>query len=529
MGRRWPRLLLACPVPVAAGVGGVALAAAYALFAGWGVPAQRTVTMLAVVVGLALTGRRWPWPVTWGLAMAAALLVDPWAWWQPGFWLSFVAVAVLFAQGDGGLPGAGWTGRLRNALREGWRAQLVVTVALAPLTLVFFGQVSVVGLVANAVAIPWVTWALTPVALLGVLWAPLWDVAAGLARGLLTMLHAMAAWPLAVWERPALPVALAVLAAVGAAVLVWPLPWRWRAWGAILLWPAWTFQPPAPAPGTFEVLLPDVGQGSAAIVRTARHTLVFDAGPPLGRGDAAERVLLPWLRALGAQPDAIVISHDDSDHAAGMATLAAAYPHTAWWASFDPGDRVVAPVRTCVAGETWEWDGVRFAFLHPPTADWAPRGRGGDNARSCVLRIGDGPASALLTGDIRAEEEALLIAAGAAQPVGLLVAAHHGSGTSTSAAWLDALQPRAVAIQAGWRNRYGHPHPQVLRRLDQRGIAWVNTATCGATTWHSAQPRKLRCERRERRRYVDTGAPLPAGAAAGVAAGRVAAGDGELW
>ncbi|MDM7464436.1 MAG: ComEC/Rec2 family competence protein, partial [Tepidimonas taiwanensis] len=127
LGRRWPRLLLACPVPLAAGVGGVTLAAAYALFAGWGVPAQRTVTMLAVVVGLALTGRRWPWPMTWGLAMAVALAVDPWAWWQPGVWLSDLAVPVRVAQGERRLPGGGTAERERPARGEGWRAQLGVT------------------------------------------------------------------------------------------------------------------------------------------------------------------------------------------------------------------------------------------------------------------------------------------------------------------------------------------------------------------------------------------------------------------
>jgi len=507
VGRRWPRWLLTCPVPVAAGVGGVGLALAYALFAGWGVPAQRTVTMLAVVVALQLSGRRWPWPAVWLAAMAAALAIDPWAVLQPGFWLSFVAVGVLFGLGPAPAPEVSMAARAWQALRQLLTVQVLITVALAPLTLLLFGQVSLVGLVANAVAIPWVTLVLTPLALAGVMLPLLWDWAAWLARVLMVLLHGMAQWPWAVWERPAVPLPLAVLACLGAVLLVWRLPWRWRAWGAWLLWPALAFQPPAPAHGAFEVLLPDVGQGSAAIVRTARHTLVFDSGPPLGRSDAAERVLLPWLRALGAQPTAIVISHDDSDHAAGMATLARRYPGAQWWASFDAAPRVSIPVQHCAAGASWEWDGVRFVFLHPPTPEYGAPGPDGDNARSCVLLVGSGEQAALLTGDITQAEEAALIAAYPHLRAGLLVAAHHGSRTSTSAAWLDRLQPAAVAIQSGWRNRYGHPHPDVVQRLQERSLTWANTATCGAMTWRSEASASLSCERQRVRRYWLTSAP----------------------
>ncbi|MDM7456465.1 MAG: DNA internalization-related competence protein ComEC/Rec2 [Tepidimonas sp.] len=501
VGRRWPAALLHWPVPVVAGVGGITLATAYALFAGWGVPAQRTATMLALVVALRLSGRRWPWGATWLAAMVVALILDPWALLQPGFWLSFVAVAVLFGQGGASWQPTGLGQRLRHAVADLLRVQAIVTAALAPLTLLLFGQVSVVGLLANLIAIPWVTLALTPVALAGVAVAPLWDAAAWLAQALLSVLRLLAAWPMAVWERPAPPLPLATAACIGAVLLVWRAPWRWRVWGLWMLWPVLAYRPPAPPPGTFEVLLPDVGQGSAAIVRTARHTLVFDSGPPMGRSDAAERVLLPWLRALGSAPQAIVISHDDSDHAGGLSSLFQAFPTATWWTSFEPGARLAGSANTCAAGVSWEWDGVSFQFLHPPTPDWAPPRQGGDNARSCVLQVGRGRASALLTGDIRSEEEAMLLDTYPTLEVGLLVAAHHGSQTSTSERWLKAIKPEWVAIQAGWRNRYGHPHPAVLRRLNEHGFKWVNTATCGAMAWSSAHPAQATCEREERRRY----------------------------
>ncbi|MDM7456463.1 MAG: MBL fold metallo-hydrolase [Tepidimonas sp.] len=197
----------------------------------------------------------------------------------------------------------------------------------------------------------------------------------------------------------------------------------------------------------------------------------------------------------------MVISHDDNDHAGGLSTLAQAFPAASWWASFDPGARHAGPVQTCAAGVSGEWDGVSFQFLHPPTPDWAPPRQGGDHARSCGLLVGRGRASALLTGDIRSEEEAVLLDAYPTLKVGLLVAAHHGSQTSTSERWLKAVKPEWVAIQAGWRNRYGHPHAAVVRRLDAENLRWVNTATCGAIAWSSAQPSQVICEREKNRRY----------------------------
>ena len=499
--QRWPTLALRWPRPWVAGAGGVLLATAYALFAGWGLPAQRTVVMLALFVFTGISGRRWPWGVTWLAALAAAVLIDPWAPLQPGFWLSFVAVAVLFNHEALSLAQGGVGTRLRVAVLNLWRTQWMVTLALAPLTLWWFGQVSLVGLLANLIAVPWVTGVLTPVALLGLVWAPLWEAAALLAQPLLGLLQAMATWPAAVWTRPAVPWLLAVAAGVGALLLVWRLPWRTRLWGVVLLWPALAYQAPAPAPGVFEVLLPDVGQGSAVIVRTARHVLMFDSGPPQGRSDAAERVLLPWLRALGATIDAVVISHDDIDHAGGMGTLARAAPRAVWWASFDPGDRVPVAVQRCAAGIEWEWDGVRFAFVHPPSPQWEPTSGGGDNARSCVLRVGQGRQSAWLMGDVGQEEEHLILQTLPEVRAGLLVAGHHGSRTSTSAAWLDAVQPAAVVFQAGWRNRYGHPHRQVIERVQARDIPWANTAACGAVSWRSDAPATLTCERARLRRY----------------------------
>ncbi|NIC43186.1 DNA internalization-related competence protein ComEC/Rec2 [Aquabacterium sp. A08] len=517
LGRWRPGLLLAAPTPMVAGVGGVVLAALYAAFSGWGVPSQRTVLMLAAVTALRLSGRRWPWPVVWLLAMNALVWIDPWALLQPGFWLSFVAVGVLFATAWPQAPAPGGSALARQG-REMLQTQAVVTVALAPLTLMLFGQFSLIGLVANLFAIPWVTLLVTPLAMLGAVWPLLWTPGAWAVDALLWCLHALAQVPGATLERPALPLGLAMLAALGGVLLVLRLPWAWRGWGLLLLWPALVYAPPRPAHGTFEVVAPDVGQGTAVLVRTARHTLLYDTGPPLGAStNAAERVLLPLLRAGGDRLDAVMVSHADSDHASGAASVARAHPRAVWWASWPLGGPGAEPpldavrARPCLAGEHWDWDGVRFEVLHPRPADHAAGLS--ENARSCVLRIG-GDGGALLTGDITLAEETRLALERPELRTQLLLAAHHGSQTSTGPVWLNTLRPAVVVVQAGHRNRYGHPAPVVVRRLQARPLRWVASPRCGAATWRSTEPQRIDCHRDTARRYWHTpraGAPAANG------------------
>lgn len=497
LGRRWPVLLHHWPTPVAASTIGVGMAALYALFSGWGVPSQRTVLMLAVVVALRLSGRRWPWPVVWLTAMTSVVLIDPWALMQAGFWLSFVAVGVLFATAwSPNTADPSWVRQTRELLRT----QAVVTVSLAPLTLMLFGQFSLVSLLANLFAIPWVTLLVTPLAMLGVVVPGLWTLGGWTVEWLLWALGVLAAWPFASIERPALPWGLAALAVLGGVLLVLHLPAGLRAAGMLLLWPALAYQPARPLPGTFEILAADVGQGTAVVVRTSSRTLLFDTGPPLGpQSDAAQRVLLPLLRGAGEKLDAVVVSHADSDHAGGMASIAREFPQAEWWASFSTQAVLGREATRCTAGQAWEWDGVRFAMLHPSEVDHAAPLS--DNAMSCVLHIGAPGPSVMLTGDITTTEETRLVMADPALRTTLLMAAHHGSHTSSGPVWLNVLRPNWVVIQAGHRNRYGHPSSRVTDRLDARGIPWVNTAACGAARWQSAQPDRVECHRDTHARY----------------------------
>jgi competence protein ComEC len=483
------------PAPHAAVLGGVLLATAYAVFSGWGVPSQRTVWMLATVGLLRVAGLRWPWPSVWLLACAVVLAVDPWALTQAGFWLSFVAVGVLFATDTGatrtGVSSAG--GHFRAMLREQW----VVTLALTPLTLLLFQQVSVVGLLANLLAIPWVTLVLTPLAMLGVLLPPLWQGAALAVDTLGWVLQALVQWPLATVSLAAPALWMGAAGVLGAVMLLLPWAWSWRLLGLPLVLPVLLWQAPRPPAGQFELLAADIGQGNAVLVRTAHHTLVFDAGPRFGLdSDAGQRVLVPLLRVLGETVDTLVVSHRDSDHSGGAASLLATQPGATLLSSVEVGHPLQAlrPVQRCAAGQGWDWDGVRFDVLHPLATDYAvPRK---PNALSCVLRISNGARTALLVADIEQPQEARLVASDAAAlRADVLLVPHHGSKTSSSPAFLDAVQPRFALVQAGYRNRFGHPAPPVLARYQQRGIQVVDSSHCGAATWASLQPQQMGCER----------------------------------
>jgi competence protein ComEC len=509
--------------PTAAGLAGLTLASAYAVFSGWGVPAQRTVCMLGVVTLLQISGLRWPWYWTLASAALAVVLMDPWSVLQVGFWLSFVAVGALLLSSrlrttavPEGLPmvrGA-MLGRVAVALWGLLREQAVVTAVLTPLGVLFFGQLSLVGLLANLLAIPWITLLITPLALLGMLVPGLWTLTSVLLQPLLYLLDAMAAWPWARLYTARPPLWLALPAVLGGLWLIWPAAARLRWFGLALLWPALWWQAPRPVPGAFEVWMADVGQGTAVLVRTAHHTLLYDSGPRYSpEADAGHRVLMPLLQSLGDRLDAVVLSHSDTDHIGGAVSVQALAKPGRWWSSMPQEhplwtelERVHAVERhACQAGQAWQWDGVRFEFLHP---GGPARTNSTPNSQSCVLRLKGTEAAALLTGDIEAAQENALIVQGL-EPVDLLLVPHHGSRTSSQEAFLRQLQPRWSVVQAGYRNRFGHPAVSVRERYLALGLPLVETARCGAAYWHSERPQQLVCQREHHRRYWHHNGHMP--------------------
>ena len=504
--RRSSRLMQVWPAPHAALVGGVLLAACYALFSGWGVPSQRTIWMLATVATLRLSGRRWPWTHVWLLACWVVVVIDPWALMQAGFWLSFVAVGALYATDASAAapPSKGLAGRLASLCREQW----IVTLALTPLTLLLFQQVSVVGLLANAVAIPWVTLVVTPLAMLGVFVTPLWTAAAWAVQALGLLLQWLAAWPWAAISMPAPPLWAAVCGIGGGLLLAMRLPWSWRLLGMPLLAPVLLWQMPRPAAGEFDLLAADIGQGNAVLVRTATHSLLYDAGPRYSLdSDAGQRVLVPLLRALGERIDLVVLSHRDIDHTGGAPAVLTSQPQAKLLSSIelDHPLQALRPAQPCMAGQRWVWDGVDFEVLHPVEGD--DRFVTRPNGLSCVLRVGNGRSKVLLAGDIERLQEAALVARNPDLHADLLLVPHHGSKTSSSDAWLDAVRPRVALVQAGYRNRFGHPAEEVSARYRERSISLVDSAHCGAAGWSSLQPATVVCERHAGARYWHHRAP----------------------
>jgi competence protein ComEC len=472
--RRAPGLALRLPARKAAALAAILAALGYTLLAGFAVPAQRTFYMVTVVA-LALWSGRMASPArTLAFALALVLLGDPWAPLAPGFWLSFGAVALIF------YVAAGWTAS-ESRLAQFGRTQLAITVGLAPAALLLFGQLSVAGPLANALAIPLVSVIVTPLALLAALVPaqPLFDLAAWLVEWLLQFLEWCALLPGALWQQHAPSAWSIALALGGVAWLLAPRGVPGRAWGLALMAPAFTVLPAAPAHGSAWITTFDVGQGLAMMVRTAQRTLLYDAGPAFGDdADSGGRIVVPALRAAGTGAvDLMVLTHEDSDHTGGaLSVLESLQVHAL--ASSLPGvhplNMLVAARRRCEAGERWEWDGVRFEFLHPAGA--APGAR--RNNESCVLRIAAPGGSMLLTGDIERAAEATLLHQ--ALKSDAIVVPHHGSRTSSSREFISAVAPRWAVVAAGYRSRFGHPSGEVLERYRTAGAAIMRTDLDGA-------------------------------------------------
>jgi competence protein ComEC len=476
----FPRLTLYWPRIKWQAASALGCATAYAFIAGFGVPAQRTLLMLAAFLLATLLDRRQSAWGGLGLALVAVLLVDPLAVLSAGFWLSFVAVAWLVL-----IFGGRW--RPIGASRALVATQVLMTLALLPLTLVFFQQASVVGPLANLIAVPVATFLVTPLALLGtalLAWPEVAQVPLGIAGWLLEQLTAwlapLADQPGAVLFLPQ-PGTLAVLLAGFGVLLLWlPLTRGLRLAGLLLFLPLLVPYRDLPPPGEVEIATLDVGQGLAVLVRTRQHTLLYDTGPGIGGDSLVASQLLPALHALGVRSlDHLVVSHGDADHAAGFERLRAELAIGAVHASAHASLPDAGP---CHAGEGFTLDGVAFRWLHPSHA--LPYRR---NESSCVLLIETNSARALLAGDITgAVEQRLLLTAPEAFPVDWLLAPHHGSAGSSLPAFVAAARPRVVVIAAGADNRFGHPRPEVLERYAAIGAALHVTARHGAIRWRSA-------------------------------------------
>jgi competence protein ComEC len=472
-----PRIGLWLPRPPAQAAAALLAATVYSALAGFGLPTVRTLLMIAVVALARCSRRAGGGAHSLALALVAILLVDPLAVLAAGFWLSFVGVAflILFLQSRG----RGW----RAFVHELTAGQLLMTVALLPLTLWFFGQASLVGALSNLIAVPVVSFVIVPCALLGMvllavcppLATPVLWLAAHIVHVQWWLLERMANWPGAQWYLPRVqPYALG-LAMVGVLWLFLPrgVPRRW--FGCLLFLPLLLPPRNVPAEGAFQLWVLDVGQGLSVLLRTHGHALLYDAGARYPSGfDLGDAVVLPTLHGLGVNRlDVLMISHGDNDHAGGAAAVAAAFPQARRLAG-EPA-RMRLPMAPCVAGQSWQWDGVHFRVLSP-----GPGGGDLDNDSSCVLLVEGRGGRVLLTGDISSKMEPAVAAALGPGPPPVLLAPHHGSKTSSGTAFIAALKPPLTLVSAGWRNRFGHPRPDVVARYAEAGVPLFNTAEQGA-------------------------------------------------
>jgi competence protein ComEC len=478
---RVPGLALRFPARKAAIVAGMLVALGYSLMTGYAVPAQRTFVMLAVIALCVLLDRYGSASRVLALAALAVLAIDPWAVLSPGFWLSFGAVAAIFYVMA---LRTGLRGRIGTAIAE----QIAVTVVMLPMLLALFQQISLVSPFANAVAIPVVSFAVVPLTLGGAFLdlPSLLGAAHVLMLALMSSLERLAELPFAMLEGHA-PRPWTIAAGVaGCAWLLAPRGLPLRSCGALWLIPMFAIAPSRPAPGEAWLDVLDVGNGLAIVVRTAAHALAYDAGPTWNPdADSGNRIVVPYLRGEGiARLDGLVISHADDDHSGGAASVAESRAPSWLLSPLAADDALHAMVirsSRCASGQGWHWDGVDFRVLHPASAAYEERGGRKENDRSCVLRVASAGATALLTGDVEARGEGeMRVRDASALRADLLIVPHHGSKTSSTPGFLDAVGMRIGVLSVGHRNRFRHPNEAVIARYLERNVELRRTDVEGA-------------------------------------------------
>ena len=478
---RVPALALRIPARKAAVIFGALAALAYSLMTGYQVPAQRTFAMLAVVAACVLADRHGSPSRVLALAVFAVVALDPWAVLSAGFWLSFGAVASIFYVM--GLR-TGRAGKLHGAVME----QLAVTVAMLPMLMALFQEVSLVSPLANAFAIPLVSLVVVPLTIAGAFLPLPWllDGAHLLMMAVMAPLEWLAALPMAMLESHE-PAAWTVAAAVvGCAWLLAPRGVPLRSAGLVWIAPMFMVLPPAPAPGEAWLDVLDVGNGLATVVRTASHALVYDTGPSWNAdADSGNRIVVPFLRGEGiSRLDGVVVSHADDDHSGGAASIA--YSREPPWllsplAPENPLHGAFPRSTRCEAGARWSWDGVDFVVLHPGSDIYSQTRKRKENDRGCVVRVATRAHSVLLAADVEARAEAEMLARDAAAlRSDVLLIPHHGSKTSSTPAFIDAVAPAIGLLSVGYRNRFHHPNAGVVARYLERGVILHRTDREGA-------------------------------------------------
>ncbi len=477
-----------------AACGAIIASIIYALLAGFSIATQRSLVMVLVFLSGHILKRKTCSVHSYSLALLIVLLCDPFAVLGIGFWMSFGAVGLLIYA-------------LRGRTTIWWQQQWVITIGLLPLTLLCFGQYSIIGPIANLIAIPWVSFTVLPLSLLGALLVPVHTMLSTMILSLANksfallwlILNQLSQLPVYNWSIPTTNMLLILTPALIGVLwlfLARGLPGRY--WAIVGFLPL-VFSSVQTIPyGQAQFTLLDVGQGLAAVIKTKNYTLVYDTGAKLNNHfDLGSRVVAPFLQSTGIKKiDTLMVSHADNDHIGGavglmqkIKTLAIITTATNELLNFNP--------IACNSGEQWQRDGVMFTVLHPQNnISYDKR-----NNNSCVLMVQVGIHKILLTGDIESLSERQLINHyGDDMQADIMLVPHHGSKTSSSLEFLEKVSPSYALIPVGYKNQYGHPKAEVLQRYSQLGIAVLRTDYDGAINFKIGagplQPSRYRQEHR---------------------------------
>lgn len=478
--RRSKKLPLILPAREAGIIAGLFVGFIYGAISGFSIPTQRALIML-VTFSLATLMRRntGSWNA-WLWSLFLVLIIDPLAELTIGFWLSFSAVAaIIYASGF-----RIYNNKLGHLARF-WRMQLIVTIALLPLTLLFFQQVSLTTFVANFIAMPGVCLIVVPISLLGAICLLFSNYAGGLILYFGSKLLHLVWWWLTLvsnfsygsWYHPIYNSWILISASIGVILLFAPRGFPAKYFGIIWFLPLFFYAPAKPKTNEVWFTLLDVGQGLAAVVQTANHILLYDTGPKFFDNDVGATIIIPYLRIKGmTHIDTMVISHGDLDHSGGADSIIKALKVKNILTSVP--DKFSHSCM-CIAGQSWNWDGVDFQVLSPPK-DTQLTG----NEASCVLKISQGTKSILLVGDIeRAAEELLINNYATGLKSAILVAPHHGSATSSTQGLVDFVDPKYVLFPVGYKNRFHFPNRKTVIKYAEIGAILLDTAQEGAITF----------------------------------------------
>ncbi len=458
--RRRENLMLLIPAQEAAAIGSLIMALIYSALAGFSIPTERACIMLAVFLMTSLMRRNISAWQSWSLALILVLLINPFDVLSDSFWLSFGSVALIIFCMSGRIGVA-------NLWWKWGRIQWVIAVGLIPFSLWLFHQISLVGFIANSIAIPWVGFLILPFCLLGCVCTPLLilaDKSLGILWKILTYL-AHLSW--GSWYMTMPNSWILLTACMGIILLLLPRGIPGKFLGFFWFLPLFFYHPTHPKPGEVWLNLLDVGQGLSSVIQTENHILVFDTGPPLSD-------IPSFLYTLGVHKlDTLVISHGDSDHIGGVKSV---LEHFSINNIFSSVPEKVSPKATyCLQGTAWVWDKVQFSFLYP-TKDQL----GLDNDSSCVLSVRTGSQQILLTGDIEKKAEKELVENFPNQLAStILIAPHHGSKTSAQDDFLAAVKPNVVLYGVGYRNRYHFPNKTVVEKYTALGVKQLDTVNSG--------------------------------------------------